>query len=229
LPKVEETATEPPDGETAIPRASPELTGTEKDTPSPAKSPGSAPEPAAKPETSDRRGTGALFVETDPAGAEVFIGETERHIDTSIGETPLEVPLPAKTYYLRLEKDGYMVAIAKVDVRPGKDNWMRIKLEQGRSGRRRTWRLAGNLLFWPGLAGAGTGIGLIFGGNNSDSKPMAKAGYGLAAAGVTMVVAGGIILGLTYQSKGVYTMPALASDGKAVDDRRWTVVLTKHF
>ncbi len=176
------------------------------------------------------RSNGVLIVETIPDGAQVFIGYTKNKIETLLGTAPLETPLPAGTYFLRVVKEGREDAVAKVDIRPGENNWFRLKMLEGNEHRRAGLRLAGNLLLWPGLAVAGTGIGLIFAGNSRDSRPMAQSGFGLAAAGVVMLVTGGIILGVTYRSPGLYSMPSSKiARGFPTNERRFSVLLTKRF
>jgi hypothetical protein len=178
---------------------------------------------------SSGRGSGALVVETDPPGADVYIGYAEDMIDTLIGETPLETDIPAATYYIRLEKAGYTFAIAKLDVRPNNDNWMRIQLTPEDAVSRGGLKIAGNTLLWPGLVAAGTGIGLIVAGNRRGVSSLSKAGYGIAAGGVLMTITGGIILGLTYRSSGVYTMPSSVAQRPSRKNRDIFLHVTKTF
>jgi hypothetical protein len=179
--------------------------------------------------TSLDRGTGVLVVETDPPGADVYIGYAEDMIDTLIGETPLETDTPAATYYIRLEKAGYTTAIAKLDVRPNNDNWMCIQLTPEDAASRGGLKIAGNALLWPGLVAAGTGIGLIVAGNRRGVSGLSKAGYGIAAGGVVMTITGGIILGLTYRSTGVYTMPSSIAERPSRKNRDILIHVTKTF
>jgi hypothetical protein len=183
-------------------------------------------EPAKPPDSS------LLKVETDPPGAVVTIGYSDDVIDQEVGETPINLQVVAATYYLTLRKEGYETATAKVIVNAGETSWLRVRLAAEERNRVRAVRLAGNLVFWPGLATAVVGIMLIVVDDPAKDRDTGKPGFGLVAAGVTMVVAGGLMLGLTYRDRGVYTMPdanAQTSSPPGLAGRQGMLTLTESF
>ena len=64
-----------------------------------------------------------LTVETDPAGVNVWIGED------LFGVTPVEAPLEAGIYSVRLERGGYEPVVTEVTLEAGQTLAMRVSLE----------------------------------------------------------------------------------------------------
>lgn len=155
---------------------------------------------------------GVLEIETEPAGALVTIGYSPRAIDQEVGETPLALQLPATKYYVSITKEGFETATAEVDVVAGETRPLRVRLQPAAADRRRVVRIAGNAVFWPGVVVVGTGIGLIVAeSKNREELKTGTAGIVLVGVGLAQLLAGGLMLGLTYRAKGVYTMPQSVS------------------
>jgi hypothetical protein len=172
-----------------------------------------------------------LTVETDPPGALVTIGYSERAVDQTVGETPINLQLVADTYYVTLSKEGYETATAKVAVAAGEENALRVRLTPNKSDRVRGVRIAGNLVLWPGLATAAAGIILIVVDDPTEDRNTGKPGFALVGCGVTMVIAGALMLGLTYRDRGVYTMPDATARAAPPPllGRRGMITLTRAF
>ncbi len=151
---------------------------------------------------------GVLEIETEPDGARVTIGYSSRSIDQGVGETPLALQLAVATYYISIEKEGFETATAEVEVVAGETRPLRVRLQPAEADRRRAVRIAGNVIFWPGLVEIGTGIGLIVAeSKNREELNTGTAGIVLVGVGLAQALAGGLMLGLTYRPKGVYSMP----------------------
>ena len=153
---------------------------------------------------------GKLSIETEPEGARISVSVVGTDFQEIAGESPLQLKLPTNHYRVTLEKEGYETAVAEVTVDPGRVAWLRIKLEPERSGPQKSLRLAGHLLFWPGIATSATGIILLVVDDPVKDVNTGKPGYVVAGVGVAMTVLGGIFLGLTYRDKSVYTIPPVA-------------------
>jgi hypothetical protein len=156
---------------------------------------------------------GILEVNTIPDGAVVSLGGSAPEFQQALGRTPLKIEVDPGTLTLVIELDGYETATAKVDVLTGKTALMQVKLEEKTALTKSSLRLAGHLLFWPGLLTAGTGIILIAVDDPKASINTGMPGFITAGIGVAMTAVGGIILGLTSRNKSVYTMPTVSFMG----------------
>ena len=171
---------------------------------------------------------GRLDIVTEPEGARVTISVVGGDAEQAAGVSPLPLRLPANQYRVTLEKEGFETAVAEVIVEEGRVARLRVKLEPGRSGGEKGLRLAGHILFWPGLATAVTGIALLVADNPNEDINTGKAGFAVAGVGVAMTVLGGIFLGVTHRDTSVYTIPPVAV-GSTPDGAGGALIFQKSF
>lgn len=99
------------------------------------------------PETSGA--LGILKVTSDPPGAEVHAGGTKRESGEVIGMTPLEKELQPWSFWLHVEKEGYLGYRQIVKLAAGQTVEIDVTLEKNE------WpplRIVGHATLWPGLA-----------------------------------------------------------------------------
>ncbi len=154
-----------------------------------------------------------LEVNTDPVGASVSMGGTSPEFQQTLGTTPLKTEIQPGPLTLHIELEGYQTAVAAVEAVAGQNTLVQIKLEKETVSSRDSLRIAGHLLFWPGILTAGTGAILIAVDNESRNTGMS--GFITAGIGTAMVIAGGLILGLTHRDKTPYTMPVVSFTGSS--------------
>lgn len=187
-------------------------------------------EEAASPQTSPSPPSkGLLDVSTQPQGARVSLGGSSPEFRQTLGETPFQIEMDPGAFTLVIEKDGFETDTAEIEVMSGKTARMQVKLEKQSWKTNRGLRIAGHLLFWPGLLTAGTGIILIAQDEPKQNINTGMPGYITAGIGTAMTVIGGIILGLTQSGhRDVYTMPEV-SLMTAPDGTGGGVVVQKSF
>ncbi len=110
-----------------------------------------------------RSGSATLTVDTDPAGAHLFVD------GRYAGQTPRELSgLPIGTHRIRLEKPGYLENSRIIDVRNAHSSRVRVTMtpigeaaEQVISGSGGAGGLASNKWLWVGVAGAVGGVAAV--------------------------------------------------------------------
>ncbi len=146
----------------------------------------------------DRPTDGTIRITSNPGGAAVFVE------DRLVGNTPVELVLPAGPHAIRVEKPGFLNDAEAVEVRSGVDDELRFRLvampARDRSARR--WSIAGGVSLGLGLAGLAAGIPLVI-LDARPYKPDCRADalgncaelYDTMAAGASLTTAGVIGLG----------------------------------
>ncbi len=153
---------------------------------------------------------GILELNTFPEGATVSLGGDSSEFEQRLGKTPLRTEVDPGKIVLVISLDGYETATAEIDVASGKTVSMQIKLEKATARSKKSIRAAGHALFWPGILTAGTGIALIAVDEPKKSIDTGMPGFITAGIGTAMIIAGGLILGLTFHDKAPYTMPTVS-------------------
>lgn len=171
-------------------------------------------------------GHGHVEIETDPENARVYISTEPGATGDEYGTTPLRVTLSPGNYYVTLVHDECDTAVAEVSVSAQKTSWLRLKMTAARSNVSKGIRLAGHLLFWPGIATSITGISLLLVNNSNKNANTSLSGGIAAGAGVAMTILGGIFLGVTHRDQSVYTIPLALSP---LDDHGAQLSFSKTF
>ena len=162
-------------------------------------------------ETNEQVTYGRVDIETEPENARVYISTQPGIKGDEYGTTPLRVKLVPGSYYITLVHDEYETAIAEVSVSAKKTSWLQLKMTPARSGVSKGIRLAGHILFWPGIVTSVTGISLLLVNDPQKDVRTGKSGGIAAGIGVAMTVLGGIFLGVTYRDNSSYTIPLALS------------------
>jgi hypothetical protein len=157
---------------------------------------------------------GVLIIKTVPKQADVYIRSSSRETVVSSGKTPLKKLLPPGSYKIKLSHENYETGKTKVEIKPGKETLLHIKLTPEVPGYH-TLRILGHSFLWPGVATTITGVVLTA----VDPRGTAgKVGFALLGVGLALDLTGVICLGIAYKkmSKSIQVSFAPLPDGAAV-------------
>jgi hypothetical protein len=157
---------------------------------------------------------GVLIIKTIPEQADVSIRGPSPNARVSSGKTPIKKLLPTGSYKIKLSHENYETGKTKVEIKPGKETLLHIKLTP-EVPNYHTLSILGHSFLWPGVATTITGVVL------TAVDPQGTAGtvgFALLGAGLALDLTGAICLGIAYKkmSKSLQVSFAPLPDGAAV-------------
>ncbi len=157
---------------------------------------------------------GTLIIKTIPEQADVSIRGPSRKAEVISGKTPIEKFLPPGSYKIELNHEDYETGKTKVDINPGEEILLHIKLTPGVPGFH-TLRIVGHSFLWPGIATTITGAVLTA---VDPQGTTGTVGFALLGVGLAMDLTGSICLGIAYKrmAKSLQVSVAPLSDGAAI-------------